>query len=322
MQAQDLVVGVDVAKSELVTCVHARPESVRTLGNEALSIDSWLRTLPKGSCIAMESTGRLHRLLAELAHAAGMQVYVLNARDVYHYAKALSSRAKTDRLDAAVIARYVAEHRSTLRVWQPVRALEQTLVELLRRRQRLTDQRVAMRLSVQDMPTLQCVKVDLAEAFERALAEIDRQLQALVLSDPKLAQGVERLRTITGFGAQASIRLGVLFSSVAFRNADAIVAYSGLDPMARDSGTRRGARHLSKRGPGEIRRLLYLSAFAAGRSIALRQHYAEIKARGFASTQALVILARKLLRVAWAIWNSGKSFDPSLVGAVSACAKT
>lgn len=321
MQAEDLVVGVDVAKAELVTRVHGRPESVRTIPNDAGSIESWLQTLPAGSCIAMESTGRYHRLLAELAHLGGMRVYLLNARDVHYYARALSARAKTDRLDAVVIARYVAEHRQTLRVWKPARALEQTLVELLRRRQGLTDQRVALRLSLQDMPTLQAVKADLVEAFERALAEIDRQLQQLVQSDSKLNAGVQRLRTITGFGAQTSIRLGALFNTIAFRNAEAVVAYSGLDPMARDSGTRRGNRHLSKRGPGQLRRLLYLSAFAAGRSIALRDHYAELKTRGFATTQALVILARKLLRVAWAIWKSGKPFNPSLIGPQRTCTK-
>lgn len=96
-----------------------------------------------------------------------------------------------------------------------------------------------------------------------------------------------------------------------FRNADALVAYSGLDPKPCDSGTKRGKRRLSKRGPGALRHLMYMVAFAGAHSKALGPLYQAIKARGFAPTQALVILARKLLRVAWAVWRSGQAFDPS-----------
>jgi transposase len=90
-----------------------------------------------------------------------------------------------------------------------------------------------------------------------------------------------------------------------------VVAFAGLDPRVCDSGEHRGKRRLSKRGPAWLRRQLYLNALGASHSKALRPLYESIKSKGFAPTQALIILARKLLRVAYAVWKSGQAFDPA-----------
>ena len=117
MQASTLCIGVDVAKAELVVAVAGqRPYSVP---NEAASISRWLRTVPAHALIAMESTGRYHGLLAGLANQMGLNVYVLNARDVFFYARALGTRAKTDGVDATVIARYLSERHLQLHPWRP-----------------------------------------------------------------------------------------------------------------------------------------------------------------------------------------------------------
>lgn len=130
-------IGIDVAKEELVIAQRGGPPtepSVRTLANQVQPIKAWLQTLPAGSAIAMESTGRYHQVLARLARAAGFAVYVLNAKDVYFYARALGSRGKTDRLDAQVIARYIAEHHGELHTWSEPSQAQQGLNELLTRR--------------------------------------------------------------------------------------------------------------------------------------------------------------------------------------------
>lgn len=319
---QALIVGVDVAKLCLVSAVHGQSGASQPLANSGSAIAAWLATLPQGSVVAMEATGAHHRLLAQMAHAAGMRVYVLNARDVYYYAKALGGRAKTDRLDAAVIARYAAEHQAHLHAWQPTAGVEQQLHELLQRRACVTRQLVSLRQTLGDVASLQAARQRLEQEFQHFFDELDLQLQALVASDAHLACGVARLRTITGFGPQTSVALGALLSRIAFANADALVAYSGLDPRPCDSGQHRGQRRLSKRGPAWLRRQMYLVAFAASHSKALKPLYQSIKAKGFAPTQALVILARKLLRVAWAIWNSAKDFDARMLGPSRACEKT
>lgn len=309
MQQPVFFVGVDVAKDTLASCIHGCHTNC-TVGNTSQAIAAWLGTVPAGSVVAMEATGAYHRLLAQMAHAAGMQVYVLNARDVYFYAKALGGRAKTDRLDAAVIARYAAEHYTGLHAWQPVAGVQQQLHELLQRRACITRLLVSLRQTLANMPGLRPARQRLEDEFEHFFGQLDSQLQALVASDAELDRGVQRLRTITGFGPQASIGLAALLSRIQFANADALVAYSGLDPRPCDSGKHRGQRRLSKRGPAWLRRQMYLVAFAASHSKALKPMYGSIKAKGFAPTQALVILARKLLRVAFAVWKGQTSFDP------------
>ena len=103
--------------------------------------------------------------------------------------------------------------------------------------------------------------------------------------------------------------VGAQLSCFEFANADALVAYSGLDPRPNDSGTRGGHRRLSKKGPALLRRQVFLVGFAASHSKALSPLYRAIRAKGFATTEALVILGRKLLRVAFAIWKGGEVFD-------------
>ena len=148
MQELQVFVGVDVAKAELVVARHGQTGS-RTIPNQAQAISAWLRELPDGACLAMESTGRYHQMLASLAQAAGLQVFVLNARDVHFYAKALGARAKTDRLDAHVIARYAAEQHTRLHRWiAPCPALQQVR-SLLGQRWAVVSKRTALRQSLQ-----------------------------------------------------------------------------------------------------------------------------------------------------------------------------
>ena len=310
MQEPTLCIGVDVSKAELVVALgpQQRPYSV---ANDAASIKRWLQEIPAHALIAMESTGRYHGLLAHLASQAGLTVYVLNARDVFFYARALGMRAKTDGVDAGVIARYLAEHHSQLHPWRPASALQQQLQDLLTRRAQVAVHRSALRQIFRGVDVEGIQTEPLHDAFEALLESIDAQVQALIASDAQMAQGCERLQTITGIGPQTSALLATLLSRVAFANADALVAYSGLDPRPNDSGARRGRRRLSKKGPPLLRRQMYLAGFAASHSKALKPLYQSIRDKGFTTTQALVILGRKLLRVAFAVWKGKEVFDPA-----------
>ncbi|CAN7653572.1 IS110 family transposase [Variovorax paradoxus] len=310
MQEPTLCIGVDVSKAELVIAMgpERRPCSV---ANDAVSISNWLRAIPSHALIAMESTGRYHTLLAHLASQAGLKVYVLNARDVYFYARALGTRAKTDGVDAGVIARYLVEHRARLHPWQPGSSLQQRLQDLLARRAQVATHRSALRQVFTGIDTKGIETAKLQAAFDALLQSMDQQVQALIASDAQMAQGCERLRTITGIGPQTSALLATLLSRFDFANADALVAYSGLDPRPNDSGTKRGRRRLSKKGPPLLRRQMYLAGFAASHSKALKPLYQSIRAKGFATTAALMILGRKLLRVAFAIWKGNEVFDPA-----------
>ena len=310
MQQPPLYIGVDVSKAELVIAMGADRGPI-TIANDPQAISNWLGQIPAQALIAMESTGRYHGLLAHLASQGGLTVFVLNARDVFFYARALGTRAKTDGVDAGVIARYLAEHHARLHPWQAGSALQVRLQELLTRRAQVVVHRSALRQVFTGIELRGAQTTSLQSAFDALLESIDEQVQALIASDPAMAQGSARLRTITGIGPQTSALLATLLSRVKFANADALVAYSGLDPRPNDSGTKRGRRRLSKKGPALLRRQMYLAGFAASHSKALKPLYQSIRAKGFSTTEALVILGRKLLRVAFAVWNGNEAFDPA-----------
>ena len=312
MQDGSLFVGVDVAKDDLA--IASEPRAVRlVLRNRPDAIAAWLHGLAPGTCIAMESTGRHHLELARLAVQAAMKVYVLNARDVHYYAKALGKRGKTDASDAEVIARYLAEHHGKLRCWAEGTREQVRLVELLRRRAQVERHLSAIRQSLQGVAELQAQCSALGHQADELLATIDRKIQALIASDPVMSEGQARLQTIVGIGPQTSALLTALLSRIGFTSVDALVAYSGLDPRPADSGAKRGRRVLSKRGPAQLRRLLWLAAFSASHSKVFAAQYQAIRRKGLSSTESVVILARKLLRIAWAVWRTGLPFDPAKV---------
>lgn len=250
---------------------------------------------------------------ADLAIEAGMRVYILNARDVHFYAKALGTRGKTDAPDAMVIARYLAQHHQQLHPWVAGTAQQQHLQAILRRRAVIERHLSAIDDSLQGVPDLARQRSALDGYAKERLADVDRQIQALIAEDALLQRRQQLMQSITGVGPLISAVLVALLSRIEFANAGALIAYSGLDPRSNDSGVKRGRRALSKRGPASLRKMMWLAAFSASHSKAFSAYYLGIKERGFSGTEALVILARKLLRIAWAIWKTGQPFDPSKV---------
>jgi len=120
-----------MAKDELVTDSEL---GMLTIANTAEAIDSWLKTLPGESYIGLEATGVYHQLLAERAVSRGKVVYLLNPRDMRHYALGLGRRGKTDRVDAQMIRRFITAERCHLRPYQPASATQRQLALLQRRR--------------------------------------------------------------------------------------------------------------------------------------------------------------------------------------------
>ncbi len=310
MQMPSSFIGVDASKAELVIAVHGQP-GCQCIANDADAVLSWLRQLPAGALLAVESTGACHLLLARLAAGMGLRVFVLNARDVYFYAKALGARGKTDRLDAHVIARYLAEHHAHLRPYRAASAAQAELLALLGQRWAVAAKRCALRESLRSCSqAIDAAASELDASFKRLLRAIDQRIRALISQDDGMRQSQALLLSIVGIGPQSSALLACLLARMPFANADALVAYSGLDPRAHDSGRSKGRRRLSKHGSPALRRLAFVAAMSAARTRTFAPLYQALRARGFKTTEALVILARKLLRIAFAVWRSGQPFDP------------
>jgi transposase len=312
-----LVIGIDV--SQLTLDIGTEPASrLQQLANQERSIRSWLRTVPAGSYIGVESTGSYHRCLVKLAIEAGHTVYLLNARDLSHYSRALGRRAKTDQLDAQMIARYLAREHTHLHPYQLPTKAQAQLDELIQRRHTLVKTQVTVRQSFTDAAKPRSL-AKLSRAFEAVIEEIDRRIRDCVMQDPTLAPIARNLQTVVGIGPLISSAFANAFTRRPFKNSDAVVAHFGLDPRVRDSGLHRGRRYLSKRGPAELRRLAYVGALSACKTKLWKPIYERYRARGLSSTATLNIIARKLVRIAFSIAQSGLPFNPEIMQ--TACAK-
>jgi transposase len=302
-------IGVDVSKDTLVSCVH-ESGARRTITNQRGAIEAWLKTLPAGSAIGMEATSTYHELLADLAQRAGLLVYVLNPKDVHRYAKGVGVRAKTDRVDAALIARYIEREHSQLHPYCPPSPEQRQLQRLLNRRAKLSHTRSSVQQSLRDLPEMKTPLRQLLERFDALVALIDARIKVLINACPQRQAANARLRSIKGVGPVVAPALLNPLERFSFASADSFVAYTGYDLRADDSGPRKGRRRLSKHGPSELRRLLYNAAMAAVTSPAWKPIYQHYLASGLSRTAALVIIARKIARTAWSVYTHNTTFDP------------
>ena len=316
-----LYLGIDVSSRELVIAAFEDSRPLGRLPNTKADIQRWLKTLPAGCVLGMEATGTYHRLLADLAYGAGHTVYVLNPREVAQYLKSLRSRGKTDLIDARGIARYTHNETADCHPYGPLSPAQQTIATLIDRRAQVVKHRASLKMSFSHTALCDDKSFkDLLDAFHKFIADIDLQLKRLRAADAVLEQQCRRLSAIQGVGPLVSLVLAQRMNRTAYRNSDALVAALGLDPRPRDSGQYCGRRHLSKRGNPEERRLLYLAAVSACRNPTWRAIRDKLLAKGLPNTAAYCVIARKILRIAFAIWHSDREFDITKVG--NACVAT
>ncbi len=302
-----MTIGVDVSKE---TLVWSQPDTKpANVSNDVAAITAWLATLPAGTTVAMEATGRYHRLLAETAVAHGFRVLVLNPRDVHHYALSLTPRAITDPIMAQVIAQYAAV-TPQLPVYQPAPAYVDEVRTLMRVRWGLVQQKVRLGHQRREAPALAPVVDPLLAEVQRGIARLTTQLIHRVHTQPALVT----LEALPGVGPLTAAYLLILLATHRFPRSDAFVAFLGWDLRIKDSGKARKQHELTKRGDPEGRRLLYLAAQTAARMPGPFQTlHQRARAQGWQSTEATVIVARKLARVAWSLYTYETTYDPQRV---------
>ena len=307
-------VGVDVASAHLDVAVQGQA-SVRRFANTPLGIAQLLRALRPDNVLALESTGRYHLQLALAAHAAGLRVYVLNPLDARRYAQSVGQRGKTDQMDGLVLARYVCREHAQLRQWQPPTACQAALRELLAHRATLVRQRSALAQAGCHSKTLARLDEPVLAALQQAIKHVDGQIETTLRADLSSHQAFEHITSVPGLGLVCGAVLVMLFGRMHGGSADAVIAFTGLDPRPNDSGKKQGQRRLSKRGWPEIRRLMYAAAMSAARTKTWNGYYCAQRDKGLSTTAALVVLARKLLRVAFSLFKKQVPFDAALVAA-------
>lgn len=309
-----LDLGADVDSRYVMVACAADSFKPHRIANERKALRAWLRTVPRGSRLAMESTGSYHEALADLAQQAGMQVFIVNARDMRRYGQGIGRRGKTDRIDAEVIARYVAREHGELHAYVAPSRAQRTLARLIRRRAKLVQTKDSIRQSLRGLPALKTEARQLIDRIDRVIGRLELLIQRTVQQMPAAREAAEHIETIPGFGVLTSTCLGHRFTRLPYATSDAVVAATGLDPEPDDSGNRHGRRKLSKHGPSEERRLLFNCARSASLTTVWRPYYRVQLAKGLSTTAATVVLARKMLRVAFAVYKRRQPFNPLLIG--------
>lgn len=330
-----LVVGVDVAQATLVpalwqagqgTVLATVPNTAEGFAQLATAVQTQQQRSGATTIhVVLEPTGGYELALAIFAAQQGWVVSLPNPRQVRDWAKGLGRRAKTDRQDALLLARYGAERQPP--AWVPLPAEIQELESLLRRRedleQMLRQERNRRGQLAQRPGVAKAVppSIDrLIEALEQEVAQVEEALAALQRQYPQIRADLTRIRQVPGIGPKNGPWVLVVlhrWHALTGGQGDGkgLTAYLGLDPQPHESGTSvRGPTPISRMGLGHLRRQLFLGALGGVRGKnPLRAFYRRLVDRGKPKMVALIAAARKILVWAWAVFKHQTTFDPTKV---------
>jgi len=315
MSAPPLFVGIDVAKAECAVAV--RPSGARWTVPQAeagwAALTRELQALAP-TLVLLEATGGLELPVTSVLAAAGLPVAVVNPRQVRDFAKATGTLAKTDALDAAVLAHFAEAIRPSPR---PVPdATTQTLAALVTRRRQLVEMCTAEENRLASAPPrLQASLRAHIRWLERQLAALDRDLDHTIRTHPGWRVQDELLQSVPGVGPiLAATCLGGL-PELGTLSRRAIAALVGVAPWSKESGRRRGPRRCWG-GRADVRAVLYMATLAAVRcNPVLRAFYQRLLAAGKLKKVALVACMRKLLTILNAMVKTQTPWAPRPAGA-------
>lgn len=291
-------IGIDVSKARLDVAAHASSDSFVVENIEAgiSRLCEQLKALAP-ELVVMEASGGYERLCVAALAAAGLPVALVNPRQVREFARATGVLAKTDRLDARVLAHFAAAVRP------PVRALpdeqHQALEELLARRRQMVAALVAEknRLGLVRTRLVKRTVREVVSTYERLLVLIDRELDDLIKASPLWREKEDLLRSFKGIGPVSARTLLAELPELGLLNRKQIAALVGVAPIARESGSWHGRRSIWG-GRGQVRAILYMATVTAMRANAqIRVFYQRLRQAGKPAKVALVACMRKLLTI-------------------------
>ena len=308
-----MLIGIDVAKAELI--VAARPSGERwAVPNDACGIRALVDRL-RGTApelIVLEATGGYELLCVGALAAATLPVVVVNPRQVRDFAKATGQLAKTDRIDADVLALFAERVRPAVRPLPDADA--EALDALLSRRRQLLDMLQAERNRLGQVfgrgtqPVKKSLKAHIT-FLERELRIADADLDAMIRESPAWREKDDLLRSVPGVGPVLSLTLLAELPELGRLTRRQIAKLVGVAPLSRDSGTLRGRRFVQG-GRASVRAVLYMAALVATkRNAVIRAFYLRLLAAGKPKKLALVACMRKLLTLLNAIVKTNQRWS-------------
>jgi transposase len=306
-------VGIDVAKDTLAFAIHetGRQWSVPNTPAQIRQAVAALQAQAAGPWrVALEATGRWDLPLARALAAAGAEVWRLNPKQARDAARAWGQRAKTDPLDAQLLARYA----TTLAGAPPPLPSEalQGLQELRAAREVLVAERAGytLRLGTATAPAVRRVYRAQVRHLTSAITTLEAQLFAALAADPQRAHQAALLQSIPGVGALTAATLLIELPELASASPRALASLVGVAPHACDSGQRSGPRHCAG-GRAHVRRALWMAALSGRRyNPVLRALAARLAARGKPFKVIMVALVHKLIHLARAVLHHDTPWRP------------
>lgn len=284
-------IGIDVSKATLDVAVHLQTQ--RQFANDVRGrrqLVRWLQAWPARQ-IVLEATGGYEQAALDALQAAGLPAVRINPRQVRDFAKATGQLAKTDQLDAKVLAQMA--HLLDLPLYRPPAAWQQRLSQWLHRRRHVVQMLVSERqrqAALTDPVLRRLMRAHLTQLTAQ-LAQLDREIARQLAEQAQLAP----LRTLKGVGPGLQATLACRVPELGTLDGKAIAKLVGVAPLARDSGQMRGRRGIWG-GRAEVRAALYMAALTAMRhEPRLRDFYQSLRSRGKAAKLAIVAVMRKML---------------------------
>jgi transposase len=318
-------VGIDVSKDKLNVAWHGLDGSVGEfeVPNDDAGHQEIIARITAGRIhrarVVMEATGPYgDRLFIALASNCAIEVMVVRPAAAKQFGKATNRRAKTDRVDALMLAAYAkaVEFKPTPIVdpeLRKLRALSRHMGELIVRRASVLNQRHAAKVGL-DASELLLATLDAEEAMlTRLIDQLEVAIITKIKSLPVAKAAYSRLIRIQGIKDRTAARLlPELMCMPKHLTTRQCIAFAGLDPRPNQSGTSRAGTHwhISKQGNPRVRQALYMAVLSSVRWFPpLRAFYTRLRERGKLKMVALIAAMRKLLTAAWAITAHGQEFD-------------
>jgi transposase len=317
MSASSVVVGIDVAKAHVDVSVLGAKLDAQRFDNEAEAHSALAAALkPLGvSLVVMEATGGYEAALACALQATGLPVAVVNPRQARDFAKSMGRLAKTDRIDARMLAEFAAvlvRRDDLVSFIRPLAdAQQQALAAMVTRRRQLVTMMLSERQRLQLAIAVVRPSIEaMIEAIRKQLDDVEAQMVGHVQAH--YAELDKLLRSASGIGPVASATLIAELPELGRLNRREIAALVGVAPMANDSGNSKGRRRVQG-GRFEIRRVLYMATLTAARhNPAIKTFYDRLVTAGKLPKVALVACMRKLLTTLNAMVKTNKPWDKSL----------
>lgn len=305
------IIGIDVSKDCLDVAVRPDGEAF-AVSRTGGGIDELIERLKSRAIklVAIEATGGFETVVAAGLAGAGLPVVVVNPAQVRAFAQALGKRAKTDPIDAAVIAHFAEATNPQVRSLPD--AMTQLLAELVARRRQIVEMIAAesQRARHISAPRLKKSIARLRKALEKELAELDDDISDHVRGSPAWAEKEDLLASVPGIGPTIACTLIAELPELGSLDRRQIAALAGLAPWTRQSGKWRGKSFIGG-GRSSVRRVLFMGALVAARfNPEFKQFRDRLVSAGKPKLVAIIAVARKLLTILNAILRDRRPWQP------------